>query len=120
MYQSIDDESLSMLEEARAEFSAMYGSEQGSLPPDQEKVEVRVQEARADEEPLADMSDDFKTLIGVSIEPELLAHAEHLDTIPPEAPPFGDAEDLDFQFDLDALSRSMEEALLDTSGEPNT
>lgn len=69
-------------------------------------------------------SPQFQTLMGLKLSPEELSQIEYLDdsdTTPPD-PQVVDHHDqnFDFEFDMDAISRSMEEALLDVGGDLET
>lgn len=144
VYQSIDDESIAMLEAARAEFQAQYGAEaepsQGvatgvdaGLPAQQTLMShggvplsaghQQDTQAAALLPPSSTPAQHFNTMMGLELSPEQSAQLEEGDTSPPE-PQYpeehGAEEVLSFDFDVDALSRSMKEALLDVSGEPST
>jgi len=151
MYQSVDDESLALLEAARAEFQAEYAEPaQPSFEPKTElgvsstptphetlmsmgKVPVSTEAHRAIQSatllPAQGTGHGFQTMMGLELSAEEAAQLEELDTTPPEhspPEPLGAEEPFDFNFNIDALSQSMEEALLEVSGgaepphEPNT
>jgi len=138
MYQSVDDESLAMLEAARAEFESEYGPmsaapaeplEPVATPPQHTLMSMgRVPMSPSGQHAIqsAPLSEShtpagaFQTMMGLQLSDEERADLDELDTTPPEAttPPAPEAGFGDFEgFDLDALSRSMEEALLEVSTE---